>query len=188
MNIKNILTGTVACAIVLGACTSPAFAASKKAAMPADPAEKADMYVALRGGLDMMRHHGTKNTWIGAAAIGGQYWDVRAELEYTYHGEVKKVRDGVDTKTRAQSYMMNLYYDIPTGTIVTPFVQAGAGISHIKLKEDSSKSKNKFSWGVGGGVGIDITKNWAFDVGYRYVDVGESVTSNEFYAGVRYAF
>ena len=187
MNMKNILTGTVACAIVMGACVSPAFAASKKTATP-EPAKNADMYVAVRGGLDMMRHHGTKNTWIGAAAVGGQYWDLRAELEYTYHGEVKKVRDGVDTKTRAQSYMMNWYYDIPPDPIITPFLQAGAGISHIKLKEDTSKSKNKFSWGVGGGVGIDITKNWTFDVAYRYVDVGESVTSNEFYAGVRYAF
>ena len=184
MNLKKILLGTVACSMVLGLCTGEALAVPKKVEHHAnyEPA----VYAALRGGLDMMRHKGQKDTWVGAAAVGMDYRDIRTELEFSYHGEVKKARDGVDTKLKSQSYMFNVFYDIPVTTHIKPFVQAGAGLSHIKKTENGSS--NRFSWSVGGGVAYEMTENWAIDVGYRYLDIGASVRSNEIYGGLRYSF
>ncbi|EAV41414.1 hypothetical protein SIAM614_01449 [Stappia aggregata IAM 12614] len=33
--------------------------------------------------------------------------------------------------------------------------------------------KTDFAWGLGGSVGIGLTQNVSFDVGYRYMDLGK---------------
>ena len=89
----------------------------------------------------------------------------------------KKVSDEFGTtkaKMENNSVMLNAYYDIDTGTKLTPYVGAGIGMARLKgsIKGDdanASKSKTTFAWQVGAGVSYAMTDNLALDAGYRYL-------------------
>ena len=156
------------------------------------------------------------------AAIGAaqelKYGKLRGELEFGTSESSKehnnfpfKIRNDYvhdfDIKTSFYSAMLNLYYDIDTGTKFTPYVGAGLGLSHQKVTAgNAKKSSNELAWQVGGGVSYAAAENVSVDFGYRYIDNGSSFTvsrdedddvsgktdfeseANEFYLGVRYAF
>ena len=127
---------------------------------------------------------------------------MRAELEYNYNQDSEdKILGLISTKVKTQSVMLNAYYDVPTGTILTPFVGGGIGYGKIKGQMSygafsESMEDDKFVWQVGAGIGAKLTENVIFDVGYRYVDWGSSsqgvvsidTTSHEAYLGIRYEF
>ncbi len=139
-------------------------------------------------------------------AYGIKTGPVRTELELNWHDDAEKKDDGDKIKVQNNSIMLNAYYDIDTGTKFTPYVGAGLGMAHLKLKSDDGfkKSSNEFAWQLGAGVSYAATDNVSVDLGYRYVDNGSfswnetdedgssrnkfSSDSNEFYLGVRYAF
>ncbi len=141
-------------------------------------------------------------------AYGVKTGPVRTELEFNLHQDAKSriAADDIDVKMKNDSVMLNAYYDINTGTKFTPYVGAGLGFSHQKVKaDDIKKSSNEFAWQVGAGVSYAATDNISVDFGYRYVDNGSFTVSreqegknmvktdfesesNEFYLGVRYAF
>ena len=95
---------------------------------------------------------------------------------------------------------LNAYYDLPVKWAVVPYVGAGIGYSKAQVKELDvnawDASKNIIGWNVGAGLAYNITKNFAIDAGYRYVDLGQwkekgakfDLTNHEFYAGIRYTF
>lgn len=117
---------------------------------------------------------------------------VRLELDYTVRADVHSVSkaDFADygtlanhTKVQLQTLMVNAYYDIDTHSAWTPYVSAGAGLSHIALDQyvqssegagDSrSHSLDTFAWSVGAGVAYAISPNWAVDLSYKYLDAGD---------------
>lgn len=150
------------------------------------------------------------NIAVGADFQGIRAEDgIRAEIEYAYRALKSKtsVEEGGAGKEKfgMQTYMLNGYYDISTGTIVKPYVGAGLGLADIKVKyqdvEDLvSISKTKFAWNLNAGVGFEVAENITVDVGYRYLKVedvkknfGDSSTkiktrANEFSVGVRFDF
>ncbi|MBR1777818.1 MAG: porin family protein [Alphaproteobacteria bacterium] len=181
MLLKKVLLGTVASALALSAFVSTAKAQTPCGDRP---------YVAVRTGLAMLKNHIDKNAWEGGAAVGMQLNEFRAELEYTYRDGIEGDYIGAKHKVDTMSLMVNGYYDIQTGSALHPFVNLGIGASRIKIKDVgiSSDSYNKFSWGGGVGVGYDLSKNITFDLGYRFLDLGKEIKSNEFYGGLRFAF
>lgn len=149
---------------------------------------------------------------------------VRLELDYTVRANVDNVSkaDFKDygqlanhTKVQLQTLMVNAYYDIDTHTAWTPYVSAGAGLSHLNLDQyiqssegagDSrSHSLDTFAWSVGLGVAYAINTNWTVDLSYKYLDAGDitatqtdadgasskakvDVTTQDVLFGVRYTF
>lgn len=140
---------------------------------------------------------------------------VRAELEYNKNADAEKTHGVVylnenddlvegngKFKVKSQSVMLNAYYDIDTGSKLTPYV--GAGIGYAKLKGTltidgksmGSMDDNNFAWQVGAGVGYALNDNVSLDAGYRYVDYGDftedgtklETSAHELYVGARYAF
>lgn len=145
----------------------------------------------------------------GSFAYGVKTGAVRTELELNIKQDAeKKVSDEFGTtkaKMENNSVMLNAYYDIDTGTKLTPYVGAGIGMARLKasLKGDdanASKSKTTFAWQVGAGVSYAMTDNLALDAGYRYTDADEvnvkndgsnnkfEAKSHEFLLGARYTF
>ena len=181
MLLKKVLFGTVASVIAFSACASTVKAQEPCGDRP---------YVAIRTGLAMLKNHINKNAWEGSAALGMQLNEFRTELEYTYRDKIAGNLHGVKHKVGTMSLMVNGYYDIQTGTALRPFINLAAGASRLRLNSEdtSGKTDYKFSWGGGVGVGYDISKNIAFDLGYRFTDLGKQVKSNEFYGGLRFAF
>lgn len=151
-------------------------------------------------------------------AVGMKISDcVRAEAAFAYRGESDK------TETAAAGYAsysekdtvsawtlgVNAYYDIKTGTKLTPYVTAGAGLAKMSFDIDvkafdgvnyaalsETYSKVSFSWNVGAGVSYELNDRLALDVGYRYTDFGSfkkddvkfKGKANEVTAGVRFLF
>jgi opacity protein-like surface antigen len=168
---------------------------------------------------------------IGVAAdIGDTHGGPRAELEFGISGEKQKKNiGGVVTvpgimdfpgnihsiTSRDLSFMLNLYYDIDTGTPFTPYVGCGIGATSRKVKADvrvdflegqlNFSVQNALTWQVSCGVCYAINENLSLDVGYRYTDMSrmDSVSlivgsgsasvrmrpkAHEVLAGIRYTF
>ncbi len=181
MLLKKILLGSIASAMAL-----TVFVSSAKAQEPCGDRP----YVAVRTGLAMLKNHIDKNAWEGSAALGMQLNEFRTELEYTYRNKIEGDYLGAKHKVDTMSLMVNGYYDIDTGSELRPYINLAIGASRLKQRYIgvSSETEYKFSWGGGVGVGYDMTNDITFDLGYRFQDLGEQIKSNEFYAGLRFAF
>ncbi len=144
----------------------------------------------------------------GALAVGYDFskrFDVplRAELEYSILSQAKSgVTEEVkmsgpnallslDQELDIQTLFANVYYDINTGTRITPYVGAGIGMAFIDAQSDLSvtptwgsgasldvdsgtKSNTNFAWNVGAGAGVALTDNLSVDLGYRFAYLGEA--------------
>ena len=129
---------------------------------------------------------------------------LRVELEYALYDRVEgKASTGFDVtggfydraeakqKLDVQTLFFNAYFDIKTGTDITPYVGAGLGLAFIQSKastrydfdigshnyltnRDSTSRKNdtNFAWNVGAGIGWRVTDILTLDLGYRFVSLG----------------
>ena len=147
-------------------------------------------YIAIRSGLSMLKNHIDKNAWEGGLAAGMQLNQFRAEFEYTYRDKIKGNAMGGDHKLETMSMLVNGYYDMKMGSSLYPFINLGIGASRLRQKDIgvANHTDYKFSWGGGVGMGYDITQSMTVDLGYRFLDLGKQVKSNEFYAGLRFSF
>ena len=196
-------------------------------------AQAAGMYITPKF-LDSLQSSGSLN---GGSGLSGQTWNsiggalavganlremtessipLRFEFEYATRGTLKAEWNGSlglraqpKASWQVQTFQLNGYWDIDTGTIFTPYIGAGIGASYIRSSmtsgpqyarhytEDSSWG---LAWNVGAGAAISLTDSVALDVGYRFAGFGESsikhmgnnvtnyMTANEFTAGVRFSF
>lgn len=158
--------------------------------------------------------------------------NVRAELEYNYkdstqfnsntnqiittEGDDSESQTGDEllfsNKVKAESLMLNSYYDFKNTSKFTPYISAGVGVTRVKNESTDiefpdysfSKSDNHFTWSAGVGVAYNITNNVALDASYRYLNAGKfefsqdfdddsqsvkyKLSSNDYSLGIRYNF
>jgi len=77
----------------------------------------------------------------------------------------------------AQTLMLNAYFDFDKMASVTPYVTAGLGYGRIKSDAKDTyfgnKQKwNRFIWQAGLGITGEVSNNVAWDLGYRYMHLG----------------
>jgi len=129
------------------------------------------------------------DTGWGVSGSGGYAWGngIRTEAEIAYR------RSGVDevTGTGAAapyeghisnlSFMGNVLYDIETGTIVTPYVGAGIGVSAVTADEIRTvvgrtldETRPEFAYQFIGGASVDVMDNLALTADYRYFRTTEA--------------
>ena len=156
---------------------------------------------------------------------GGLAKSVRTELEYgviddthnsgTYSHNIGgfSIPTGYNIESKIQTIMLNVYYDLDTGTRFTPYVNAGVGYANIREKagvsnqyasETAKDHEDNFAWNVGAGVSYAINYNVSAELGYRYTDYGSvkysdvqggyassaerDYDSHEIMLGLRYTF
>ena len=145
-----------------------------------------------------------KKDWVGggSAAVGVKMCAFRTELEYNQSLKASYRNKDLDLKSKQsyRSYMLNGYFDIPTYTPIRPYVGAGIGIARVRTTARTQKRNSNPAWQLAAGIGYNFTKNWTLDLGYRYVNNGNSVwndngTTVKYYskehqmtAGIRYTF
>jgi opacity protein-like surface antigen len=132
------------------------------------------------------------------------------------------VYDGNKTEWLA---LANAYIDLPKLGIMTPFVGAGVGGARIKIADftdfnpvvpftatgiSGDTSTWNFAWALYAGLAFEVSPQWTFEVGYRYLNLGDadtedlttlegvsfqdnpynfgSITSHDVKVGVRYQF
>src|SRR6185436_1854935 len=86
--------------------------------------------------------------------------------------------------------LANGYLDLGSWSGFTPYVGAGAGVAYINTYDyinttlpvgESVKtaSKTNFAWAWTVGVSFQVTPNWAFDLGYRNLHLGDAISGTE---------
>jgi opacity protein-like surface antigen len=84
------------------------------------------------------------------------------------------------------SVLGNVYFDIPTGSVITPYVGAGLGYG---WSDDHGDNESGVTYALMAGVEVNITDNISADVGYRFRQIINSETyANEALVGLRYSF
>lgn len=84
------------------------------------------------------------------------------------------------------SVLGNVYFDIPTGSVITPYVGAGIGYG---WSDDRGDDESGVTYALMAGVEVNITDNISADVGYRFRQIMDSETyANEALVGLRYGF
>ena len=95
--------------------------------------------------------------------------------------------DPIDTEVNSNSLMLNVYYDIANYRGFTPYVGAGIGFAHHDVENvifsnagalgnnpQFGDENYEFAWNVMAGVEKQISPNLSVDVGYRYIDMGDT--------------
>ncbi len=106
---------------------------------------------------------GKEEAFTGDVGVGYRYnVNLRVDVTVAYSGKYKPACQSIETWTT----MLNGYYDIPTGTVVTPYLGAGIGWLHVK----SSTGFKDDAVGVSAMAGISVRASEKVDVdlGYRY--------------------
>lgn len=137
------------------------------------------------------------NSWAFDVGVGYQLpYNLRVELAGGYRPgyeiRSREATGGIplaaDADARTWTVMANAYYDIATGTKLTPYVGAGLGVAFNRLDtisyrlggseiREEGKNKTNFAWAVMAGVAYSATSNIKLDFGYRYLDAGDFETS-----------
>lgn len=126
------------------------------------------------------------------ATLGGQ---LRAEVDFHYRfrfdfDENRPVIDnalpnaGLNSDLATATWLANLNYVVDLGYDISPYLGGGLGATYYDAKNDfndigglgrSSDDTNgtNFTWAVNAGLLWDITENFHFILGYRYIDMGK---------------
>ncbi len=120
--------------------------------------------------------------------------NLRTELALSFQRN-----DYNDPDVGTSAIMVNGYWDICTGTALTPYILVGIGRAHVDIDFDGNDddSDNVFAYQLGGGVGYSLTENVILDLKYKYFATEDVVMKDDSKArfgthqilfGVRYQF
>ncbi len=132
----------------------------------------------------------------GTALVVGYDWakkgpPIRTELEYHHRFRMDfdtRVNGGTaagfENQLRTDVVSANIFYDFTPLGRFKPYIGAGMGwarntseVDRVPLagtaKEEREDAKDNFSWSVMTGVMFRMSEAWQFEVGYRYIDLGE---------------
>lgn len=138
------------------------------------------------GDVDGYNKKAPKTSPIYNIGIGYRFSDaIRTDLNLQY-AKLKYKADELKQNIKTTAAFVNGYYDINFHESIVPYLTAGVGIGKNKpgnLKEKGTltrkgKATTNFIWNVGAGAQYNINKNFAIDLGYRYVDLGKAKTND----------
>jgi opacity protein-like surface antigen len=124
-----------------------------------------------------------KSTPVYKIGIGYKFNNsIRADVDLRYSALTYKA-DDCTQKMHTTSLFVNGYYDANWHENITPYLTAGLGIGTNKAGDAKAadgfvwskgkNSKQRFIWNVGAGMKFNFNKNYALDLGYKYVDLGK---------------
>jgi opacity protein-like surface antigen len=158
--------------------------------LPASAQEDTDWGVYLRGDLGWSfvdwGEDNNDNAFIGGGGIGYQFNEYfRTDLRVDWTGNYDF--DFCCWYTEHFDFITttgNLYFDIPIGLFVTPYLGAGAGYT-------SANSDTGFTAAGMAGLAIEVTENVDIDLGFRFLNISASEADIQAFqglAGVRFGF
>jgi opacity protein-like surface antigen len=174
---KLIIKTILALGMSAAVC-GPALAADY---IPDMPITASNWYLRLDGGFSWLdTGDGTVDSGVIGGGIGYQFNDnLRSDLRVDYAGL------GNDD-TSLTTALGNVYFDIPTQTMLTPYLGAGLGYGWATGKREDT---NGVAFGLMAGVEVNLTDQLSADIGYRYRQIfDEDAFANEALIGLRYSF
>ncbi|MEQ1545372.1 outer membrane beta-barrel protein [Methyloglobulus sp.] len=96
------------------------------------------------------------------------------------------------------AFLLNGYYDFKNSTAFTPYITAGMGGYHLRVKRPYGNAENDldFAWAAGAGVNYKLDDRISFDLKYRYFGGADADLKGRLYevgdhqvmAGIRVGF
>jgi len=134
---------------------------------------------AVTGGLGV----GIKRDWIRTDLTADYLSDMK------YQGTVAAPND-VTAKMSAWSVLLNGYLDLGSWYRVSPYIGAGVGAARVRVSDfqstatppftaGASNSQWNFAWAAMAGIGYSISPNVVADVGYRYLNLGDTKSATD---------
>jgi opacity protein-like surface antigen len=173
---KNFTKALLGLGLLAGA-TAPALAADYS---PAAPISTSGFYIRGDAGWSWLNtDDGDDSALLLGGGVGYQFNDnLRTDLRADWAG--------VGGDNSFTTVLGNVYFDIPTETILTPYLGAGIGYgwAETDLNDDDG-----VAFGLMAGVEVNLTDNLSADVGYRYRQIlSEDVYDHQALAGLRFSF
>lgn len=156
---------------------------------------------------------GIGSSWLIGGGLGWRFTpNIRADLTVDYRPDFRQntnfgIGPGPKTGLDNLTVMANGYYDfhLPMVQPLVPYIGAGIGIarnevdgvtvqtSGTAIAHLTGSQKNQFAWNAMAGVAYYFSPSLALDVGYRYLDAGESgygvpLHTNEVLGSLRFGF
>jgi opacity protein-like surface antigen len=147
------------------------------------------------------------NGFLGSLAAGYDF-DSPLRMEFEFMGQ-KNDQDLFLTDTvsvemnngdlRRNSFMVNGFYDVDTGSPWTPFAGIGIGWSKLHINDPGfyeSDDDDVFTYQFIGGVAYGFSEQWSVDAQYRFIGTSDATidtaefdfNSNSVILGLRYNF
>lgn len=134
------------------------------------------------------------NDWFGEAGLGcasgvrGLRGDITigSHRGHDFTGHIPTLSDPNDpitTSVSSVTALFNLYYDLGDWGGFVPYVGAGVGASFNKMDDvlstDSPNTQfgddeTSLAWSVSAGMAYRLTDSLSFDLGYRYIHLGDA--------------
>lgn len=76
---------------------------------------------------------------------------------------------------RTFALMANVWYDLPLGSSITPYVGGGIGYAENEVEHGlvMNGTEGGFAWQLGAGANFALSDKMSIGVGYRYMDAGD---------------
>jgi opacity protein-like surface antigen len=175
---KNITRALIGLGLLVGAA-APAIAADSYA--PEAAVTASGFYLRGDGGWSWLNADDEDDSVVVlGGGVGYQFNDnLRTDLRADWAGL------GSDDSSFT-TVLGNVYFDIPTDTLVTPYLGAGLGYGWA---ETNDNDEDGVAFGLMAGVEVNLTDNLSADVGYRYRQIlSEEVYDHEALVGLRFSF
>ena len=88
------------------------------------------------------------------------------------------------SRARQLNAMGNVWFDLPLGGVITPYVGGGLGIAGFEVDGDG---KAKFAWQLGAGVALNVSRNLAITADYRHRAASKANIDYDASSGLRIA-
>ena len=170
------ITSTILALGLLAGVSSTVFAAD--AEVPTDTYAAMGFYLRGDAGWSFLD---TRNDAGGTFVLGGGVgYKVNEYLRTDIRGDMA----GLGSNEYMDSVTGNLYFDIPTDTMLTPYLGAGVGYGWASGNDDG------MAFALMAGAEVSISENVSADVGYRYRQIldGQDPSAHEVLAGLRFKF
>jgi opacity protein-like surface antigen len=139
------------------------------------------------------------DSYDGTAGFGYKYQWFRADVTYDRSGptrvsaftSVATDQPQFTAKIRSETILANGYVDFGTWGGFTPYVGGGVGVARLKIKNyvdttdlpsatgmTGQGTSQNFAWAAMVGVAYQTAPNWMIDIGFRYLDLGDVVSSD----------
>ena len=89
----------------------------------------------------------------------------RPELSAGYR--MANIKGEDDQSVTSIDVIASVYYDVDTGSEITPYVGIGGGMSNVTVKEGNSKTVWALAFQGAAGIGYALTEDLTLTLGYR---------------------
>lgn len=138
------------------------------------------------------------SAYLAGAFIGYDYADDQDFFDGNWRLQGEFAFSSKDNGASVEYYNLTLaaYREFATGGSIRPYLVLGVGGAHVDVDTPfgGGASSTYFNLPVGGGLAIDIARDWAIDLDYRVnfiqanTDFFEVVETSEISAYLRYTF